>query len=509
MPLQDGDQFIVERGGTNYQLTLSQLIKRINSIPDTDLFAISRNSTNYKLTGAELKAYTRGQTSSLRDTDLLLVQRGTNVYNTPISALKPFVVTSWLGEYTGTGIGFSFFSKCITDSNQNMYTVGSFGNVNPFGTIKINPNGSVEWAALFNYPSRVFNPGVSGAEMCSDPSGNIFCAASTQLGLRSDYYIWSYTQSGQISTQYEFTFDGPSEHYYGATGGIAVDNSNNIYSAFDRGYLVKLNSTGTKAWECQYSLSTTLSTDTILTLRNCATDLFGNIVYVDAIGGDQYCHITKIDAAGNVTWCMLFPYVQQSSPRVAIRFLGGISIDPSGNIYVPFTLETGPSPSLVRQVGLMKIASNGTFLWARYLQTNSSTPQDGRGCSIDASGYIYLNGGPGYPVVVKYDTNGNTIWKRMFNNYDARPIATSDSYYYLVGGAGTSVLNVAHLRLDGTDTGTYGSRNYSPASFNESTYSPVFSYPTVYRLDSNFYNFKPSSNTSTPVQLNSTIYTRT
>jgi hypothetical protein len=151
MPLQDGDQFIVERGGTAFQLTLRQLIDRLKTLPGSDLFAIGRGTPNYKITAAEFTAYTKGQATPLKDTDLFAVQRGPTVYNVPAAVIKPLF---------GSDYWFSYFPKTTFDDYVYAVDVDSSDNIISFGTIVFNqirygmltkyqPSGEVIWSKYF------------------------------------------------------------------------------------------------------------------------------------------------------------------------------------------------------------------------------------------------------------------------------------------------------------------------------------------------------------------------
>lgn len=54
MAIQDGDKFIVNRGGTDYKVSASDIEGKLQ---DTDLLLIYRGGIDYKITGADLKEY--------------------------------------------------------------------------------------------------------------------------------------------------------------------------------------------------------------------------------------------------------------------------------------------------------------------------------------------------------------------------------------------------------------------------------------------------------------------
>lgn len=54
MAVQDNDKFLINRGGTDYKVSASNIDSKLQ---DTDVVLINRGGTDYKVSGADLKRY--------------------------------------------------------------------------------------------------------------------------------------------------------------------------------------------------------------------------------------------------------------------------------------------------------------------------------------------------------------------------------------------------------------------------------------------------------------------
>jgi hypothetical protein len=165
-----------------------------------------------------------------------------------------------------------------------------------------------------------------------------------------------------------------TEATLGTGGGIAVDNSNNVYFAGASSIgLRKINSYG--------SLVSTI------TLSSAATDL-----KIDASGnyyiGTPYSSVIKYSSSGTALFNV------SSSTSQASR----VAVDSSGNIYCTFAVTSGYKT-------VVKTDSNGNIIWSL---TDVTAASD---VAVDASGNVYVSYSNNTSKTVrKLNSSGTEIW---------------------------------------------------------------------------------------------------
>jgi len=103
--------------------------------------------------------------------------------------------------------------------------------------------------------------------------------------------------------------------------------------------------------------------------------------------------LAKLDATGAYQWAISFDgYVRQSETRL-------LAVDAAGNAYLAGHY-TGPSatfgpfqltcPAGANSLYVLKVAPNGTYLWARQAANNDVAPH---GLAVDQAGSVYVAGG--------------------------------------------------------------------------------------------------------------------
>jgi len=207
---------------------------------------------------------------------------------------------------------------------------------------------------------------------------------------------------------------GGSNHDIGQ--GIAVDGNGNIYlngeqrsdvyGDYDYG-VIKLDSDGNILWQKKIGGG--------LNDRGygIAVDGSGN-VYLNGTqsssshGGTDY-GVIKLDSSGNEVW-------QKRIGGTGSDNGTGIAVDSSGNVYLSGGQESdGYNDSW--DYGVIKLDTNGNILWQKRI--GGLYADVGNAIAVDSSGNVYVNG---YATptsnnnvygVVKFDTNGNLLWKQM------------------------------------------------------------------------------------------------
>lgn len=165
-----------------------------------------------------------------------------------------------------------------------------------------------------------------------------------------------------------------------------------------------------------------------------ATDAAGNI-YVTGYYGDlgtvAACRTIKYDSEGNVLWNKLYD-------EDAVDAGYSVAVDGAGNVYVAGLTFNGANDDFLT----VKYDKDGNVLWSDVRDENFND-RAYAGVAIDPSGGVYVGGGSeddgGLDVdffAVKYDTDGNFLWKKRFGDDDlnfARGIAADQFFVYLTG----------------------------------------------------------------------------
>ncbi len=187
--------------------------------------------------------------------------------------------------------------------------------------------------------------------------------------------------------------------------------------------------------------------------------------------GNWNLGLLKQDAAGNFIWVKHFAGL---SPSVTLMFAYGICQDSAGNIYITgafqdsFDFDPGPAIYKMSSIGnfsnqvgnlfVLKLSSNGDFVWAKQLGGVGLNSAIGRGISVDKAGNIYMVSGfsgsidadPGPNVLTlngsgtlihKLDSLGNLIWVKQIVVGGPTWSFTTDSVFnlYFVGQFASTV----------------------------------------------------------------------
>lgn len=237
------------------------------------------------------------------------------------------------------------WAKAFHPNNQSNYRVSSNGR-----SVAVDQAGNVYSAGLFTY-STDFDPGPGSFTLTAANWANTAIYLS-KLSASGDF-LWAI----QIPTYVEF---GNIE--------ISIDKNNNIYIASEL----------------------RLPTD---------FDPGPGVLTLSPIGGVD-AFVAKYDPNGNLIWAKQFGGPGDTVPRSDI-----LTTDNNNNVVVcgsfNSTIDFDPGPAVYNltatahiQSFIVKLNSNGQFIWARQFGEASSTYQGSaiRDVKTDAQGNIYLTG---------------------------------------------------------------------------------------------------------------------
>lgn len=395
-----------------------------------------------------------------------------------IKVINSQVQQEWNTRYyfSNSDEGFRYIA---IDNSGNIIVSGIvLSNIGDYLIIKYNSSGVQQWIATYNGPAN--NEEIPFA-MTVDDSNNIYITGwSRGSGTNYDYATVKYDSSGvqKWVARYNGTGNGSDK-----ANAITVDSFQNIYvtgqsltdvTNFGGDIVtVKYNSIGVQQWVKSYSGTAHLSSD----LGNAITMDKSNNVYVtgscvDSVDEPSFCTI-KYTSEGNQVWVARYNGTIKRSDEGCF-----IKVDNNENVFV-----SGVSYNEMQYIDFatVKYNSQGIEQWSRKYDGSGHFQDRVWGMAIDNIGNVYVTGsstetGTGYDyTTIKYNTIGDQIWLRRYNNGlndIPRDITLDDSgNIYLTGesdGNGTDD-DMATVKYDSSGNQIWAIRyNYSGQSVDES-----------------------------------------
>ncbi len=268
----------------------------------------------------------------------------------------------WINYYyDGNTPSDDYVYDIIADNFGNIYSTGvSLGD---YLTIKYDSTGNQLWTARYNATG---NGNDIPLALAQDGFGNIYVTGQSQgVGTKYDYATVKYDANGNQLwfARYNGTWNG--DDYAQA---LSTDNIGNVYVT---GFTINLN-TGRQATTIKY------------------------------------------DPNGNQIWISKF-----SDFQVVQYSKNSIAVDTSYNSYVGCT--TYDSQSQKNKYTVIKYDPNGNQLWFRRYELWVNNSSILASMVIDVNANVYITGQSYRPpsyydfTTIKYDTNGNQLWKAFYN----------------------------------------------------------------------------------------------
>ncbi len=273
-----------------------------------------------------------------------------------------------------------------------------------------------EWMADYTTAGNV---SIDKAQFIAiDEGGNIIVTGVTNgSGINDDLTTIKYDKSGK--QLWVAIYNGPG-NYHDRPNGMVIDQFSNVYitggSTGDNNtatdyFTVKYNTSGAEMWVARYA-SPGGSGDESMSI---AVDQLGNVyitgkaarTVTDNSGMDWFT--IKYNTNGQQIWAIGF------DDQISNDGATALTIDPMGNVYV-----AGQCNSPAYTIAVIKYDSSGNQKWiARY---NGSAISDDKilDIKLDKINNVYITGYSSEQskdfLTMKYDNNGNEIWKKNFNN---------------------------------------------------------------------------------------------
>lgn len=340
-------------------------------------------------------------------------------------------------------------TKVYIDSSGYIYTGST-----DFVVSKYSPTGVLIWKSAL---SRTYSDWAGNVSIVVDGSGNVYFSTSSFYSLYDDYHGWIYKLSSTGSIIWRKTIGSSYDSDY-TSATLLLDNQGNVIYCvrYLKRYLIlmKYNSAGTFI-----SAKWIYNQDTVTTYFGPVIDVDNNIYFTGKTNGQTYgsnwlMYVMKVDSNFDKAWATTV-----GSPLVRpdlgwTNFYNseeGVDIarDSFGNLYAIGNGTTaGPNGSA--GLYIIKLDSSGSIIWRRIYV--SGTPA---GICTDTNGYIYAVSTGGY--LIKLDSDGTLIWElKITTTATVTSIRYFDNSIYVVGST-----FIAKFPTNGSMLGTYYSSSGS------------------------------------------------
>ncbi|MBI4430076.1 MAG: T9SS type A sorting domain-containing protein [Ignavibacteriales bacterium] len=315
-------------------------------------------------------------------------------------------IKEWTYIYDGPGHGVDLPADATIDQHGNFYMTGrSSGEASgqDIATLRISASGQEVLILRYN---SVHNSWDEGNSLVVNESGNIFVVGTSYVtSSRTEIVLFKYSPSGSIVWQEHFSPDTVNS---ATASTVRLDSIGNIYVGGSIGnsfLILKYEPFGTLI------RSTTLGDDS--TSHNLSSFLIASDETLILAGSRSYWSggdvptvefaVMATDTQGNLLWK---DYLQAEAVRT-------LQLDKKGNV-VLITHGDGTTA---------KYSMNGELLWYRNSRNSDTSIFILTGLAIDSQNKIIVGGydcdtGCFDYAVMKYDEDGNVIWRRNFNSPD-------------------------------------------------------------------------------------------
>jgi len=286
----------------------------------------------------------------------------------------------WANGAGGT-VGDDNGQSISTDANGNVYVTGFFGSDSlTFGTTTITNAGSNGSGNTDIFVIKY------------DANGNILWAQSAGGSADERANSISTDANGNVYVTGDFINSTITPFTFGTTTLTSAGGTDIFILKYDsNGNAVWAKSFGGTAYDYASSISTNVNGNMYMTgYFQSSTIIFGTTTLTNA--GNQDMFIAKYDANGNVLWA-------NSAGDVGNDYGYSVSTEVGGNLYVTgifgysitFGTTTLTTTAGNTDIFIVKYDSNGNTLWAKS-SGGTTGMKNGYGISTDANGNAYVTG---------------------------------------------------------------------------------------------------------------------
>ena len=325
------------------------------------------------------------------------------------------VTQQWVKRYPYVPNLLASGVASVLDDQGNLYVTGSAEDENASYTdytvtVKYNSAGNVLWIKRF-YGFEFSRP----RDIAVDEHCNVYITggANRYLYGAKDFFTIKYSSSGE---ELWIRYYAGSGNSYDEASDIAVDHENNIYSAGESenysAAIVKYSPSGDVLWSKSFS-----SGNIIRSVGELIIDSQNKVILTGLYGGSQSA-VVKLNSHGTILWNKLYnTYYNQGSG------INSSVIDEENNIYLFGNTEITGNRIFCFTV---KYDTDGEEEWTRVYRNSELPNTQSHAVSIASNrkGGVYLGGfcggtmgiGPLDFFVINYSSSGDSVWVKKYSN---------------------------------------------------------------------------------------------
>lgn len=323
--------------------------------------------------------------------------------------LSPDGIVEWENRFNGTANRNDFPNGIVVDQEGNVIVCGAswVGSAYSMVTIKYGPEGSQAWASFYKHQSNSRDVAFCVA---ADADGNAYVAGRSYVN-QSYIKLLRYDSNGSLvwSTQYSEPLASSAEPI-----AMVIDHAGNIVVACHDGFdylLLKYGSDGLLIWDARYDTPEHGNESP----RAMGIDKQDNI-YVTGSGGiypDRDFITVSFDANGSERWV-----ARHTNGPGLDDFSAALAMDPSGAVIVAGTGDTSANQP---QCLTLKYSLDGVQQWLAVFPSGDDGYAYGSSVAMTPTGLIQVSGamlcGSTYSdfFVVQYEADGTDRWQACYN----------------------------------------------------------------------------------------------
>lgn len=299
------------------------------------------------------------------------------------------------------------------DKFGNIYVGGNKGNeiIIDFCLIKYSSSGNQQWVANYNGPTNGFD---FGHAVKLDRDENIIITGTSEGNVTEvDCATIKYSAEGKQLWVARYNSVGNHDDVSYA---ISTDSRCNVYitggsenNIGGRDCLtIKYDSSGNQIWIVKFNRGVNSFNEGY----SITNDDSGNVFVTGKSNGDFMT--IKYNSMGVKQWSAIY-----NGPMNGNDAGESIGIDKVGNVYIS---GSSIGAMFYYDYATVKYNSNGAEQWVRRYEGSSHYMDQLRSMVVDSVGNIFVTGnstesGHGYDfTTIKYDSDGDTIWKASYHN---------------------------------------------------------------------------------------------
>ena len=358
-----------------------------------------------------------------------------------LNMATPQTGAGWVKTYGGIA---SDYASSVQQTSDGGYIVAG-GTDYEAWVLKLNSDGTVAWQKTYG-DGYIYFDVVRSVQQTSD--GGYIVAGETNLFAGNiDGWVLKLNSDGTVAWQHAYGDTGSDSVYsvqQTSDGGYIVAGETNIFPGIVDGWVLKLNSDGTVAWQHAYG---DIGTDRVNSIQQTSDGGYIMAGYTESFGavnGDAWA--LKLNSDGTIAW--------EKSYGIGTDYAYSIQQTSDGG----YIMAGGTGDD----AWVLKLNSDGTVMWQKtygatgYFDIVNSVQQTSDG-GYTVAGYTNSFGAGDYDGwVLKLNSDGTVAWQKTYGgtgtDYALSIQQTSDGSYIVAGftysfGAGNN--DVWVLKLDG------------------------------------------------------------